>query len=324
MHRRLILTATVFALVLTAVIVFFALKHDNEVMTSDYQVRHWSIQLQNIEPKQIESRNDDLVVIDYSADGHAENIFNPAELARMKTRPDGRQKLVFAYLSIGETESYRHYWDPVWSIRRPAWMGDENPRWPGNYSVDYWTQEWRNVLYGAPDAYLDRIIAAGFDGIYLDTISEFTRAADADQPRAAEAMIDLIVDLATYARERRPTFLVIAQNPGSLAQSERMRTAVDAIAQEDFFYGVNGDGTKNSVGYFNRVAASLKVANQAGLPIFVIEYLPVGKKRMEAAKQLGRLGYVATFATRKLDQPSDSNPVTAQAQLGIRAASESR
>ncbi|MCY0149393.1 endo alpha-1,4 polygalactosaminidase [Hoeflea sp. G2-23] len=324
MHRWLIPTAAAFALVFTVGVVFLALKPNNEVGTSGYQVRHWSIQLQGIKPELIESRNDDLTVIDYSADGHAETIFTSADLARIKTRPDGGQKLVLAYLSIGESESYRHYWDPVWSIRRPDWMGAENPRWPGNFSVDYWTREWRSVLYGDPDAYLDRILAAGFDGVYLDTISEFTRAEGKDRPRAAKAMIDLIVDLAAYARERRPNFLVIAQNPGSLARSERMRSVIDAIAQEDLLYGVDGDGKENSENYFKRVSASLNVAYQAGLPILVVEYLPVGEKRMEAAKRLGQLGYVATFATRKLDQPSDSDPVSAQVSFGIRAANAPR
>ena len=43
---------------------------------------------------------------------------------------------MFAYLSLGEAEDYRFYWQPSWNSRKPAWLHGENPGWRGNYLVD--------------------------------------------------------------------------------------------------------------------------------------------------------------------------------------------
>ena len=55
-------------------------------------------------------------------------------------RPVGTQcrSMVLAYLSIGEAEDYRGYWDPSWVDASgvpipgvaPAWLGAENPECP--------------------------------------------------------------------------------------------------------------------------------------------------------------------------------------------------
>jgi cysteinyl-tRNA synthetase len=37
----------------------------------------------------------------------------------------------------------------------------------------YWTKPWRDILFGTEEAYLDQILAAGFDGVYLDVIDAY-------------------------------------------------------------------------------------------------------------------------------------------------------
>ena len=76
-------------------------------------------------------------------------------------------------MSIGEAEDYRFYWDTAWESNEPEWLEGENPDWPGNYKVQYWEPDWQAIIFGGPDAYLDIIIAAGFDGVYLDIIDAF-------------------------------------------------------------------------------------------------------------------------------------------------------
>jgi len=39
--------------------------------------------------------------------------------------------------------------------------------------VKYWDKEWQQIIYGTPGAYLDRILKAGFDGVYLDLVDAF-------------------------------------------------------------------------------------------------------------------------------------------------------
>jgi len=39
--------------------------------------------------------------------------------------------------------------------------------------VRYWDPRWQAVIYGSASAHLDRILAAGFDGVYLDIIDAY-------------------------------------------------------------------------------------------------------------------------------------------------------
>jgi len=96
-----------------------------------------------------------------------------AQVAALKVKPDGGRRLVLAYMSIGEAEDYRYYWQSDWSTNPPDWLTEENPDWPGNYKVRYWMPEWQAVIFGSAAAYLDRLLAAGFDGAYLDIIDAF-------------------------------------------------------------------------------------------------------------------------------------------------------
>ena len=81
--------------------------------------------------------------------------------------------MVVAYMSIGEAEDYRYYWQSTWKNDKPIWLAKENPNWPGNYKVRYWEEEWQSIIYGNNDSYLKKIIDAGFDGVYLDIIDAF-------------------------------------------------------------------------------------------------------------------------------------------------------
>ena len=102
-----------------------------------------------------------------------EEQFDSFEVAELKTKKNGGKRLAICYMSIGEAEDYRYYWNPKWKRNKPSWLSKENPSWNGNYKVKYWDKEWKSILFGNPDAYLDRILSAGFDGVYLDIIDAF-------------------------------------------------------------------------------------------------------------------------------------------------------
>lgn len=113
----------------------------------------------------------DLVILDlFYNDGTA---FSSEDIARMRTKADGSPRLVCCYMSIGEAEEYRYYWQTEWKDAPPAWLSEENPDWKGNHKVQYWDPEWQAIILGDEDAYLDRILNAGFDGVYLDIIDAF-------------------------------------------------------------------------------------------------------------------------------------------------------
>jgi cysteinyl-tRNA synthetase len=126
--------------------------------------------------------NYDLLIIDAFVDGpEGLQWLKPEDVESLKTKANGARRLVISYLSIGEAEAYRYYWDSSWDRNRdglpdagaPDWLTQENPDWEGNYKVRYWHAEWQAILFGAPESYLDQIVSRGFDGVYLDIVDAF-------------------------------------------------------------------------------------------------------------------------------------------------------
>jgi len=73
----------------------------------------WGYWLQEPDIERIKQSDATLFVIDPTRDGTAESAFNIDEVMAMKRRADGSQRILLAYISIGEAEDYRWYWRPV-------------------------------------------------------------------------------------------------------------------------------------------------------------------------------------------------------------------
>jgi cysteinyl-tRNA synthetase len=119
----------------------------------------------------VRATNFDLLIMD--AFFHDGTAFTAAEIGQLRDKANGGKRLVISYMSIGEAEDYRYYWQPSWNSQEPLWMDAENPDWAGNFKVKYWEKAWQDIIFGGSDAYLDKILAAGFDGVYLDIIDAF-------------------------------------------------------------------------------------------------------------------------------------------------------
>jgi len=130
---------------------------------------------ENYEKKQdfinaVSASDYDLVIMDLY---HNEIAYTESEIISLKTKSNGGERLVVAYMSIGEAEDYRYYWQKVWKTNKPNWLEAENPDWTGNYKVRYWDRHWQQIIFNEDDSYLKKIIDAGFDGVYLDIIDAF-------------------------------------------------------------------------------------------------------------------------------------------------------
>ena len=207
--------------------------------TGKLEIRTWAYQLQDADPAAIAQAEFDLVVMDYARDGSEATRYPAAEIQHI--RRSGT--IPIAYLSIGEAEDYRFYWDDRWFDHPPVWLGRENPEWGGNYPVRFWHTEWKNILH----AYLDKIVQQGFAGIYLDRVDvveywsdphngEDTVLSKAD---AARRMIALILDLAHYARSKaQQPFYIIPQNGEQILAFDdgELLNAISGWAAEDLFY----------------------------------------------------------------------------------------
>ena len=280
--------------------------------------RVWGYQLQNAVPDRIASAID-VLVIDSQRSREPHTTLSPADVRRFKTRPDGRERVVLAYLSVGEAESYRYYWRSFWSLLRPSWLGAENTEWRGNYKVRFWQAGWQKILLDSRrslfdvlfelvsderKAYIDRILDAGFDGIYLDRVDIYEEWAK--ERRSAEAdMIAFVGAISTYAKARKPGFLVVPQNAEELLQHAHYRRQIDAVGKEDLYFGISHSEDENaakdtaaSVAYLNRARADK-------LPVMVVEYLTSADKRARAEARAREQGFLLHFATRQLNQPPE-------------------
>ena len=205
------------------------------------------------------------------------------DLATIRAGKVGRK--VIAYLSIGEAEDYRAYWNPAWDANHdgkpdagaPAFLLAQNPQWKGNYRVKYWQAGWQNIIL----ADVDQIMATGFDGVYLDIVDGFETFEqvgkkfmdDRLNPETGQSyrrdMVDWVKAVAARARATNAATLVIPQNGVQLLINPDFVSAIDAIGVEDLF--TNGDkqqkaaDTKYVLDFLSPLAAAHK-------PVLDIEY----------------------------------------------------
>jgi len=126
---------------------------------------------------QLGATDHDVLILD--AD-HGGAILTPAEVDSLRTKQNGGQRLVLASLAIDRAGTHRDYWQAGWDEDPPSWLTDPLENDPGSTLVQYWSPEWQAIIFGGPEAALDRIVAAGFDGVYLEGLEAYEEFEDAD------------------------------------------------------------------------------------------------------------------------------------------------
>ncbi len=258
------------------------------------EIGSWLYQLQDVVPAKVADTGFELLVTDYSATGEEDGEWSPPEVALMKS--GGR--VVLAYLSIGEAEDYRYYWDPAWEDDPPAWLGPENPHWKGNWRVRYWDPDWQAIVLD----YLDRILAQGFDGVYLDIVDAYEYWGPDGRnevPDAAERMVAFVRRIAAHARAEDPDFLVVPQNAPGLVEVDGYLDVVSGIGAEDTWFRGN---RRQHRGQVREVVPLLDRFRDAGRRVLVVDY-PRSRKKVDLFYELAEArGYVPYVARRDLDR----------------------
>ncbi|MDK2957947.1 MAG: hypothetical protein PWQ57_3445 [Desulfovibrionales bacterium] len=210
----------------------------SKIVPAPLDITSWAYWLSNPDAAQLAKAPQQLIVMDYSADGSDERRFSRDVVDYLHDHG----KLVLSYMPVGEANSFRFYWKPDWAKNPPAFLGPENPEWPEAYKVRYWDPAWRDIVL---KPYLQRIVAAGFDGVYLDIVDGywFWSEHGEDLQQAADRMAQLIVWTADYARSlAHGRFLVCIQNglgvfnDASPAWSRKLMRTIDMAAVESLFY----------------------------------------------------------------------------------------
>lgn len=292
--------------------------------TSDAGIDSFGYQLQDFDQDALRDSHLGLVIVDYSSDGTQDGALTHEAVDAIRSKTG---KKVVAYLSIGEAEDYRYYFVPGWirgkgcprplSSSAPKWLDKENSAWCGNFKVRYWDARWQKIILGggvdAPASYLDRIIDAGFDGVYLDIIDgyEYWRYEKPRGQRKASAAYDManfVIKISQYARQTRgkKDFLIIPQNGEGIideipeALVSAYFDAIDAIGSEDAFFPGHRD-ENNAFSPREAVLSVLDRYRKAGKTVLSIEYLTDPVKIGQFKEKACARGFIPQVAYRALD-----------------------
>lgn len=262
-----------------------------------HAIQSWAIWLDNPDLAQLSASPADLLVIDYSADGSAARAFSPAQIQRLRQAHAGRR--IVAYLSIGEAESYRGYWQQSWRPGTPSWLRAVNSDWSGNSWVNYWEPAWQQII----SRYLDSIIDAGFDGVYLDRIDAYQESYAS---RHEDDMVRFVANLAQYARTRSPLgedFGIIVQNAEELAgkHPDYVRL-VTGIGREEVYMQATNQPTSEADRASAENYLDLFLRNSRGKLVLTVDYATKPDLICSAYRLARARGYVPYVTQVALDR----------------------
>lgn len=118
----------------------------------------------------IDATNYDMLLIDPYFESELLNI---EDITKLKTKPNGSQRIVIAYINIGAAENWRYYWQSDWKKGNPKWLKKKYDGYDDEIWVQYWYDEWKTIIYGNDASYLKKIIDQNFDGAYLDNVEGY-------------------------------------------------------------------------------------------------------------------------------------------------------
>jgi len=282
-------------------------KESNQLVKRSAAASTWVYQLQNPKIKNLAKSGFPLAVIDYSRDGSDDKRFSKKNLQRLIKN----NMIPIAYISIGEAESYRYYWEKTWVEKKdnnqltptaPKWLGHTNPDWEGNYKVRYWDPDWRDNII---KPYLDKIIEQGFNGVYLDIVDGFEYWSDSetydgemevkmandpfdDEEDAAQRMIALVHWIAQYCRKHSPLgqdFLVIPQNGERILiydEDGSYLENVSGIGVEDTWYSAKEKLPRRTV---SERLQFLNKFREKGKRVLSVDYVDTGDRKSKSNLQ---------------------------------------
>ncbi len=260
----------------------------------------WAYQLENINLEELEKSDFDILVIDYSLDGTDEKAITKEEIQKLKDSG----KTIIAYLSIGEAELVRFYWQTKWEKEieknrecihryydwkkekftwenlcpygKKGFIGAENPLKEGSYYIEYWQDSWWDI---AIEPYLEKIIEADFDGIYLANVDSFDFWVDINRSSirsSTNRMMNLVGKINNYLNEKNIDMILVAENGFKITRNctkknkARYLTWLDGVVLEDIFFEENYVSN-----FFNMV--DIINLQKDGKKLLSVEYISTNK-----------------------------------------------
>lgn len=201
---------------------------------------------------------------------------------------------VLAYLSIGEAENYRDYWQKNWRVGTPAFLDEENPDWEGNFKVKYWESDWQNIILKRVDA----LAQQGYNGVYLDIIDAYEYYGEKGRTTASVDMVDFVAKILEQGRKINSNFLIVPQNSPELFVNEKYRNVIDGFGVEDMWYD---DDTAQPKNESEEKLKFLNEALQKGKFVLSIDYPTKEKTICDYYEKCRNAGFLCVVSNRELD-----------------------
>jgi cysteinyl-tRNA synthetase len=287
--------------VLLLVFVTFAVSAQDVPERDWASVNDYIIQLQRARVDRLAPTAYDLVISDIALSGSS-----PGEVTRLKASAGG-DKLVVAYMSIGQAATFQYYWQPEWSMtgERPDWADSPDGTWAGDIWVHYWDPRWQSIIINGEDSYLDRIIDMGFDGVLLDRVDAATFYEEQGRETAYAEMVDFVKAIADHARERSPGFGVFTINGEDIPfrdPNDGYLDAVTGILVESLYYGYPRDHEASPPDWTAIREADLARWVEADKLVLTVNYSRVPEHVTDSYLRSRENGYVPYVSDRGLSR----------------------
>ncbi len=293
---------TLFVILLFGIVIVFAVAatgaQDSETPERDWElVDDYIIQLQRARANRLAPTAFDLIISDIALAGSSPQVIEDLR------NSEGGPKLVVAYMSIGQAARFQYYWQSEWSLdgNWPEWTGEPDGTWAGDVWVEYWHPEWQEIILTGEDAYLDRIIDMGFDGVLLDRVDAATYYEELGRDTAYEEMADFVMAIADHARERSPGFGVFTINGEDIGlRFPEYLDVVTGILVEDLYYGYPRVHEPSPADWTVEREIMLDEWVEAGKLVFTVDYTLRPEQIDDAYQRSLARGYVPYCADRGL------------------------
>jgi cysteinyl-tRNA synthetase len=199
-----------------------------------------------------------------------------------------QDKRIIAYLSIGEAEDYRSYWEEDWCAGNPSFVDEENPDWHGNYRVRFWDRQWQDIIIKR----LDELVKTGYDGAYLDVIDVYEYYRDKGYIFAKIEMINFVYSISRHVKSSKEDFLIIPQNGEELLTDYVYIKSIDGIGREDIWFTDDAAVDKNATELTLKYLAGIKQNNKFVFVICYAEEEITKNMFLEFTKKYGFIPYL--------------------------------
>ncbi|MCP3926483.1 MAG: glycoside hydrolase, end-alpha-1,4-polygalactosaminidase [Desulfobacterales bacterium] len=216
---------------------------------------------------------------------------------KLRVMPNGKNRLILAYIDVGQAEGWRTYWKKSWvapTVKKkgtPEFLVTVDPDgWENCYPVAYWKKGWKKIWVGK-NGLIEQLAKMCFDGVYIDWVEAYDDdlirvAAKKDRINPEIEMIKFVEEIGKAGKRVIKDFLVVPQNAPFLIDTapKRYAAAIDALAVEDtWFHGeadakwdspkagdlrTRHDGIWATKGRLNQYKKYLRL----GLPVFSVDY----------------------------------------------------